>query len=186
MKKLLKKKVNVFGKTVPLFVIALFAIGLASALLVPYLSNTITGNVVVDSPMELVISDVSGNVDNVGHDPETYSISLHGGESFWIETTLTNNVEGLTGYIGENKIADFDGAGITMSYYDPVTSTLLGPIPSCGSGSDWYYYVGEPTWPLPAGTTVSNTTVETAINLEPGTYIGETRIVASTEMACTP
>jgi len=46
MKKLMKKKVNVFGKKLPVFVIALFAIGLVSAALLPWF-GVITGNVTV-------------------------------------------------------------------------------------------------------------------------------------------
>jgi len=51
MKKLMKKKVNVFGKKLPVFVLVLLGIGLVSAALVPYLSNMITGSVIVASPM---------------------------------------------------------------------------------------------------------------------------------------
>ncbi|MBA3063824.1 hypothetical protein FP803_00100 [Candidatus Woesearchaeota archaeon] len=46
MKKLLKKKVNVFGKSIPVFVIALLGIALVSAALLPYF-GVITGNAVV-------------------------------------------------------------------------------------------------------------------------------------------
>jgi len=42
MKKLMKKKVNVFGKSVPVFVLVLIGIGLVSAALLPYFAQ-ITG-----------------------------------------------------------------------------------------------------------------------------------------------
>lgn len=79
MRKLLSKKANIFGKQVPVFVIALIAVlGLASAALVPYLSGLITGNVVVESPLELKIS-----TDGINWEEEN-SInlgSIYGGES---------------------------------------------------------------------------------------------------------
>lgn len=164
-------------------VVFLLMVGLASAALVGYLSNTITATISIESPIELVISNTSEGVVSAS---ESYSVSLYGGESYWVETTLTNHVDGLTGYMGENKIVDFDGEGINISYYDPVTSTLLGQVPSCGFGDDWYYYIGDPDWPLPAGDTVSTVTVETASDLMPRIYSGETRIVTVGEMVCTP
>jgi len=62
MKKLLKRKVNIFGKSIPMFVIALLGVALVSAALVPYLSNTIFGTVNVDSPMAM--STVQGTYDD--------------------------------------------------------------------------------------------------------------------------
>lgn len=183
MKKLLKKKVNVFGKGIPVFAIVILGLALVSAALVPYLSNTITGNITVDSPIEIKFSGGSEGVD-ITSDGYGYSVSLYGGESYEIETTLMNHVEGITGYIAESKIANFDGEGITMTYYDPVTAGLL--ITGCGSGGDWYYYVGDSTFPLPAVELTSTITVNTAINLEPRTYIGESRIIAVDQRVCTP
>ena len=56
MRKIMKNKVNVFGKTVPVFVLVLLGIGLVSAALVTYLSGMVTGNVSVESPMVAGIS----------------------------------------------------------------------------------------------------------------------------------
>jgi len=77
MKKFMKKKVNVFGKKLPVFVIALFAIGLVSAALVPYISNTITGNVVIDSPMIM-----SFDGDNWGETATKDFGIIYGGATF--------------------------------------------------------------------------------------------------------
>ena len=46
MKKLMKKKVNVFGKSVPVLAIFILGLALASAALLPYFGR-ITGNAVV-------------------------------------------------------------------------------------------------------------------------------------------
>ena len=59
MKKLMKKKVNVFGKKFPVFVIALFAIGLVSAALLPYF-GMITGMAVVSQSVILEDNEVTG------------------------------------------------------------------------------------------------------------------------------
>jgi len=53
MKKLMKKKVSVFGKKLPVFVIALLAIGVVSAAVIPYFAQ-ITGLVTVTSQGLLV------------------------------------------------------------------------------------------------------------------------------------
>jgi len=52
----MKKKVNMFGKTIPLFVIVLLGVGLVSALLAPYLSGMVTAEVTVELPMVVGIS----------------------------------------------------------------------------------------------------------------------------------
>ncbi len=59
MKKLMKKKVNVFGKGVPMFVIALFAMGLVSAALLGYY-GVITGMAVVSQSVILEDNEVTG------------------------------------------------------------------------------------------------------------------------------
>lgn len=52
MRKLLKKRVNIFGKTIPVFVIVLLGLGLVSAALIP-LWGTITGLVTVSQGFSL-------------------------------------------------------------------------------------------------------------------------------------
>jgi hypothetical protein len=56
MKKLMKKKVNMFGKTVPVLAIFILSLALVSAALVSYLSNTAQGEQEVLSPMVVGIS----------------------------------------------------------------------------------------------------------------------------------
>ena len=107
--KLLKKKVNVFGKSIPVLAIFVLGIALVSAALVPYLSNVITGSVIVASPMAMSI----GGTDYVGTQTLTFA-NTHGGETFsykvWsknqgninvssypIMTIITTNEAGWTG-----------------------------------------------------------------------------------------
>jgi hypothetical protein len=58
MKKLLKSKVSLFGKQIPVFaIVAIGLIALASAALVPYLSNAVTTTVGVSSPIDLKVAN---------------------------------------------------------------------------------------------------------------------------------
>ncbi len=81
MKKIMNKKVNVFGKTVPVFVLVLLGIGLVSAALVPYLSNMVSGTVDVDSPIALTITESDSGAT---HTPTSFSIEA--GEAFNLHT----------------------------------------------------------------------------------------------------
>lgn len=146
MKKLLSKKANVFGKKVPVFVIALIAVlGVASAALVPYLSGLVTGNTTVNSPVLLQgaegDSELTEDWDGTEQIPADSSFSTtstlfmssthSGGESdsFWVKATNNadarvdsylvfevTNDEGLTSTDGE--IDDF--ADSTITIYDWV------------------------------------------------------------------
>ncbi|MCH8945492.1 MAG: hypothetical protein IIA85_01045 [Nanoarchaeota archaeon] len=187
----MKKKVNVFGKSIPVFVIAFFAMVLVSAALVPYLSNTVFGNVEVKSPISIAITGQSSNV-VIGTNPESYSASLFGGQGYFIETTLTNNIAGLTGYIAESVIFDFDGEGITVKYTDNLlvdaglpSLTIVGCQAIVDNVKNTYYYIGDPNFELP-GTLVSTTTVTTALNLEPRTYESNTTIILVEDVKCGP
>ena len=64
MKKLMKKKVNVFGKGVPVFVIVLLGLAIVSAALLPYFGK-ITGLVTVSQGLlvdGLSVQTGSGNI----------------------------------------------------------------------------------------------------------------------------
>ena len=57
MNKLMNKKVNMFGKEVSVFALVMVAMAtLVTAALVPYLSNTVSGNVDVSSPVTLAVA----------------------------------------------------------------------------------------------------------------------------------
>lgn len=55
----MKKKVNMFGKTIPVFAFVILGLALVSAALVPYLSNTVTGNVIVDYAAEVNLAKLN-------------------------------------------------------------------------------------------------------------------------------
>jgi len=94
MKKLMKKKVSFFGREFSVFALVLVGlVALASAALVPYLSNLITVNAVVSSPIGLEISKDGGST---WVDTETEEFSLNdtfGGEVFeyYIKATYRGN-----------------------------------------------------------------------------------------------
>jgi len=64
MKKLMKKKVSLFGKEFSVFaLVAIMMVGLASAALVPYLSNVANGSVGVISPMTIQFAELDATTD---------------------------------------------------------------------------------------------------------------------------
>jgi hypothetical protein len=55
----LKKKVNMFGKTIPVFAFVILGLALVSAALVPYLSNAVTGNVTVNYAADVKLATLT-------------------------------------------------------------------------------------------------------------------------------
>ncbi len=179
----MRKKVNVFGKTVPVFVLVLLGIGLVSAALVGYLSNTVTGDVTVSSPLQIDITEASTGVD-VDHNPESYTASLLGGQSLWIKTALTNKntVDASPSVYTEIKVEGvIDTEGMTVTYED---TNGAFPLTSCEYVGDSYYYIGP--FSLPANTVdqLSTITFATAPNLAPGTYISTASVVLDADKKC--
>ena len=111
--KLLKKKVNVFGKSIPVLAIFVLGIALVSAALVPYLSGMITGNFDVISPMKMIIS------------PETPLDGIHGGE--FVEYTII--VENLADVPirGETTINVTNADGITCEDFASIMVGMTTP-----------------------------------------------------------
>ena len=56
--KFLKKKVNMFGKAIPVFAIAILGMAIITAALVPYLSNAVIGHVTVDYAAEVSLAKI--------------------------------------------------------------------------------------------------------------------------------
>jgi len=93
MKKLMKKKVNVFGKKFSVFAILMFAvIGFGSAALVPYLSNVVSADIAIGSPITVEVQ--TGADINTPWDQSTVQIPSSG----WIDGAATEltGVGGLT------------------------------------------------------------------------------------------
>jgi len=183
MKKLMKKKVSLFGKSVSVFVIV--AIGMAAlvtATLVPYLSGLVTGDVTVDSPMQITLDSITGEDNSISGD--TFTVALLGGESFALTTTTTNLGSEITEpVLIEVKVPNFDGVGITYAHND---GTWEGPIPVCvveeGDDAGAYYYVGpDGGFTVPAGyTETATSTITTDLALEPRE--GEDAYVATVQV----
>ena len=125
MKKLMKKKVNVFGKKLPVFMIVLLGIAVVSAALVPYLSNTVFGIVDVDSPITQEISFTGA--DNSWETDDTIEFNVHGGESvhFFVRDTNLADVP-ITG-LAENRVTN---TGITCADFESVSITTTTTIPN--------------------------------------------------------
>ena len=177
----MKKKVNMFGKSIPVFVIAIFAMVLDSAALVSYISNTVTGTTDVSSPITVVITSISaGSVTGGG---TGYTIALFGGETYTVDTDTIVHTE-VTGHIAESVIFDFDGVGIDVNVDFPEIGDF--DIVGCQDGGNTYYYIGNPSDVLPVGTIQSTTTVTTALNLEPRTYESNTTVILVEGVKCGP
>ena len=95
MKKLMKKKVSLFGKEFSVFaLVAVCMIGLASAALVPYLSGMVIGTFGVESPFEAKILEGNQTLPNYGAlvDGPLTMASVKGGEV----VTVTVGFQSLT------------------------------------------------------------------------------------------
>lgn len=111
MKKLMKKKINLLGKEVSVFAIVMVAmIGLASAALVPYISNTVTGDVDVSSPFGFEVSTTGYTtpMGDVANFPDA-----HGGETVKLFTRITNLAN-----------ADITGDNVTIVLSDSVNDNV--------------------------------------------------------------
>ena len=104
MKKLLKKKVNVFGKGVPVLAIFVLGIALVSAGLIDYF-GVLTGTVIIDQGLKL-----DGKDWNV---PVTYSESLTSLEAKTVSSGLhylTNDAD-VNGEVTLNTVCSTDDSG---------------------------------------------------------------------------
>lgn len=153
----------------------LFVIGLATALLVPYISNTLTGDIDVESPIRITVEG-----------SEEYSLDLYAGQSVDIVSLTEIFVDGVTGHIAEIKIPNFDGEGITVDYVVDAYPGVF-KLNSCQSDGDTYYYIGDPTEVLDKGEFESTTTFNTAQNLDTTRdYDVETTVIMVGDAQCTP
>lgn len=167
--KLKNKKVNFFGKSVSVFVIAMIAFaGLGSAALVAYLSNSITGSVVVDQLLTLEVSTTGFEGFTTG------SIrweDIHGGESVELYTRLTNNGAKKVNATGvEIKVSgptdNVDCEEFTVNVYD-----LSGPKLGCTENIDGTVSLTTEKIVLSGDTYQDVKFVITAnIAIEPGSY----------------
>ncbi len=123
----MKEKKKILGMTLPLFIIAIVAVGLVSAVLVSYLSNTITAEIEVESPMIAGIS-LGETTWSGAHFPDedwnyawdlTILISgVHGGETITIYT-MSENVADIE-ITGFEKAIVTNPLGVTCGDFESV------------------------------------------------------------------
>ena len=100
MKKLMKKKVSMFGKEFSVFAIAVVSMMvLVSAALVPYISNQVSGDATVDSPLALT-----------GSLAEMTSGTIYGGNQVTKELIVTNFANQEITYSAGFEIVGPDGS----------------------------------------------------------------------------
>jgi len=111
----MKKKVNIFGKGIPVFLLVLLGVGLVSAALVPYLSGLIVGTATVDSPTTLKWYDKEGVIIN-----SPWGEDMTGGEEMGFFKVIKNDVLDKDVLFGLALIfKDTDGEGITVTSAGP-------------------------------------------------------------------
>ena len=151
----LKKEINIFGKTVPAFVIGLLVLStFASAAVFNYLSNTVTATGEIESPVKLSIRDGSpmgndwttwdtGKVPTTGWSgDDTISLNGHGGDTktFWVmaenlaDQSKTSN---LVFDVYCNKGLSNSGPGPNNPEIDDFVATI--------TVYDWNHDSGEAT-----------------------------------------
>ena len=113
----MKKKVNVFGKSIPVLAIFVLGIALVSAALVPYLSGLVIGTVNVQSPLALT----------VGGSAATWSVSAPNAfKEITKDVVLVNNAETPITAIIETNITGTDGSGNKIVDFDNEAGAGFG------------------------------------------------------------
>ena len=160
-------------KIIAFSLMGVFAMALAAAALVPYISNTLVGDINVESPITITVDE-----------EESFNLSLYAGQSVSVDSLTEIHVDGVTGHIAEIKISDFDGDGITVDYRVDTYPGIF-EIPVCVVDEDSYYYIGNPTEILNMSSFVSTTTFNTALNLDTEQdYNVETTVIMADNAAC--
>ena len=146
MKKLLKKKVNVFGKGIPVFAIVILGLALVSAALVPYLSGLVIGNIEVASPMVAGISLGEGknwggesypegqhNLNDWETTEAPLQISIHGGETITLYTMSANMADVLITGFEEANVTN--PLGVTCADFESVVVRVDSIYGNIGYGT---------------------------------------------------
>lgn len=143
MKKLLKKKVNVFGKGVPVLAIFVLGIALVSAALVPYLSGVITGLVTADSPMKMEIHDGTNWIEDGTIDLGT----IYGGGEKTLELRVTNLAtdKSITGIVNNVVTAPVvDTIEMSCADFESVLATTVSTFQVAPTGQKLTELQGDP------------------------------------------
>ena len=158
-------------KLLMFMLVGIFGVMLVTAGLVNYLSNTVNQTIEVNSPI---------TISTIGEEPHI----IYASESVSVTSLTEVHVDGVTGHIGEVKILNFDGIGITVDYRVDAYPGVFR-IPVCVVGEDSYYYIGDSTETLDKGSFESVTTFNTALNLdETKVYDVESRVIMAVDAMC--
>ncbi len=168
----MNKKLLMFG------LVGIFTVMLVTAGLVNYLSNTVTGEIDVKSPVTITVEG-----------GESYTLDIFAGESKDVIALTEIHIDGLTGHIAENKMPGFDGEGMTIEYrvkaYPGVFEIPVCVVTNPDESKDSYFYIGDPTETLDKDSFESTTTFIAAQNLDPdASYSIETKVIMEDSVAC--
>ncbi len=124
MKKLLKKKVNIFGKGIPVFAIVILGMALVSAALVSYLSGMVIGTVTASSPIE---QKIGLSESTLQIDPLNLGTMYGGGEkTLYVQTKNLATDKPITGFVN-NFVTN--SQGVTCNDFSSlVVSTGNGAV----------------------------------------------------------
>ena len=172
----MKKKVNVFGKSVPVFAIAILSVALVSAALVPYISNVVIGMVTVKSPFTV---EISANGINYVETPTNLS-SVHGGEnvSLWlkvinhlnenvddvaIKAEISNDINNVSCEDFSNVLIYGNNSGSEPVWNAPLNSSVCSVVEGVAKVTFPAKYVAYET-------ETYNITLTYALNVQPANY----------------
>lgn len=142
------KKISILGKQIPAFVIAMLVIaGLGSAALVGYISNTITADIEVESPMLAGVSlgktswagdrypEGSHTLDDwtTGDTPLTIS-DIYGGETITVYTMSANLADAHIWGFEEAIVTNLDG--VTCDDFESVIVSVDSIYGDQGYGTE--------------------------------------------------
>ena len=131
----MKKKVNVFGKSVPVLLLVLLGMGLVSAALIPYW-GTITGFITINAPMEQKIE--KGLIDTASSiDKDSVSSDLLGGGEVLLSIKTQNLATDKSIFgVAENLVIG-SGTALDLAANCGEFSKLLMKTVSTGGGTSW-------------------------------------------------
>lgn len=136
MKKLMKKKVSLLGKEFSvLALVAFMMIGFASAALVPYLSNVVSGATTIASPLVLTGMDIELEIHGGDILTETLNVANLADTEISYYTGFT--VTGPANSVWTEEVEEFDSftvSGFTVPMGDVCTS--VDNILTCVLGED--------------------------------------------------
>ena len=176
MKKLMKKKVNLFGKEIS--VLLLVVVGMAalvSAALVGYISNPVSATVKVDSPLSMLLSKDG----STGWAKDIILEDMYGGQDKVFYSEIVNHINESIVAVFTVTITNTD-ADATCADFTWMTINGVGAAPVLGAGCEEVAgaVVIEGTQSMdPLETDNDDIGFEFALDVKPSTYVISTQIM---------